>query len=156
MNYKDKLLKIRALEPTEKILAAAKKIGKKSSNTRFDYDPLNYIFYRSCIENGILKISLFLSGELNDGNYMSFYDIFFDYENQRDLVYDCRNHKWKHVLLYNLPFPERTSCVEKYENIYAYKEDQKRVQDYVFRNCDLWCDKDIWDSIVYFQEKTGE
>lgn len=44
MNYKDKLLKIRALEPTEKILAAAKKIGKKSSNTRFDYDPLNYIF----------------------------------------------------------------------------------------------------------------
>src|SRR5699024_11710897 len=66
MNYKDKLLKIRALEPTEKILAAAKKIGKKSSNTRFDYDPLNYIFYRSCIENGILKISLFLSGERSE------------------------------------------------------------------------------------------
>ena len=39
------------------------------------------------------------------------------------------------------------------KHIYAYKEDQKRVQDYVFRNCDLWCDKDIWDSIVYFQEK---
>ena len=153
MNYKDKLLKIRVLEPTEKILAAAKKIGKKSSNRRFNYDPLNYIFYRSCIENGILKISLFLSGELNDGNYTPFYDIFIDYENQRDLVYDCRNHKWKHVLLYNLPFPERTSCVEKHENIYAYKEDQKRVQDYVFRNCDLWCDKDIWDSIVHFQEE---
>ena len=77
MNYKDKLLKIRVLEPTEKILAAAKKIGKKYINRRFNYDPLNYIFYRSCIENGILKISLFLSGELNDGNYMSFYDIFF-------------------------------------------------------------------------------
>ena len=153
MNYKDKLLKIRVLEPTEKILAAAKKIGKKSINTRFNYDPLNYIFYRSCIENGILKISLFLLGELNDGNYTPFYDIFFDYEKQRDLVYDCRNHKWKHVLLYNLPFPERTSCVEKYENIYAYKEDQKRVRDYVFRNCDLWCDKDIWDSIVHFQEE---
>ena len=156
MNYKDKLLKIRVLEPTEKILAAAKKIGKKSSNRRFNYDPLNYIFYRSCIENGILKISLFLSGELNDGNYTPFYDIFFDYENQRDLVYDCRNHKWKHVLLYNLPFPERTSCVEKYENIYAYKEDQKRVQDYVFRKSPLLCDKDIWDSIVHFQEENRE
>ena len=29
MNYKDKLLKIRALEPTEKILAAAKKNREK-------------------------------------------------------------------------------------------------------------------------------
>src|SRR5699024_6047008 len=61
-----------------------------------------------------------------------------------------------HVLLYNLPFPERTSCVEKYENIYAYKEDQKQVQDYVFRKSPLLCNKDIWDSIVHFQEENRE
>lgn len=156
MNYKDKLLKIRVLEPTEKILVAAKEKRKKPVNRRFNYDPLNYIFYRSCIENGILKISLFLSGELNDGNYTPFYDIFFDYEKRRDLVYDCRNHKWKHAILYNLSFPERTSYVEEFENINAYKEDQKQVQDYVFRKIPLLCDKDIWDSIVHFQKENRE
>ena len=39
MNYKDKLLKIRVLEPTEKILAAAKEKRKKPVNRKFNYDP---------------------------------------------------------------------------------------------------------------------
>ena len=91
MNYRDKLLKIRALKPTEEMVAVAREKRKRSSNMGLSTEPQNYIFYRSCLEDGILKISLFLSEELNNGKYTPFYNVFLDYEKRRDLVYDCRN-----------------------------------------------------------------
>lgn len=69
MNYRDKLLKIRALKPTEEMVAVAREKRKRSSNMGLSTEPQNYIFYRSCQEDGILKISLFLSEELNNGKY---------------------------------------------------------------------------------------
>lgn len=156
MNYREKLLKIRALKPTEEMVAVAREKRKRSSNMGLSKEPQNYIFYRSCLEDGILKISLFLSEELNIGKYTPIYDVFLDYEKRRDLVYDCRNQKWKRSILYNLSFPENTSYVKEYAEEYTYEDYRDQIQEYVFRERSPLCAQDTWDSIVHFQEENRE
>ena len=156
MNYKDRLLKMRVLMPTEKIIAAAKEKLTLPVDPYFSWRTLNYIFYRSCLENGILKISLFLSEDINNGKYTSFYDVFLDYEKRRDLVYDCRNHKWSSAVLDKLPFPGYIGYDGRRTDEYTSEEERKQVQDYVFRTPDFCGTSNIWYSIVQFQEKNRE
>lgn len=156
MNYKDRLLKMRVLMPTEKIIAAAKEKLTQPVDPCFSWRTLNYIFYRSCLEDGILKISLFLSEDINNGKYTSFYDVFLDYEKRRDLVYDCRNHKWSSAVLDKLPSPRYIGYDGRRTDEYTSEEERKQVQDYVFRTPDFCGTSSIWYSIVYFQEKNRE
>ena len=156
MNYKDRLLKMRVLMPTEKMITAAKEKMSMPVNPHFSWSIPNYVFYRSCLENGILKISLFLSEDINNGKYTSFYDVFLDYEKRRDLVYDCRNHKWSSAVLDKLSFPRYIGYDGRRTDEYTSEEERKQVQDYVFRTPDFYGTSNIWYSFVYFQGKNRE
>lgn len=156
MNYREKLLKIRALKPTETMFAMAKEKREKATNKAFHNGSKNYIFYRTCLEDGILKISLFLSEDINNGECTPYYDVFLDYEKRKDLVYDHRKQKWKYSILYNLQFPAHTNYAPILSDRYVFEEEQGQVHDYVFRKSTRWCAKNIWCSIVHFQEKNRE
>jgi len=82
---------------------------------------------RCCVQNGILKISCFLTDNMRLGGTLSVYDIYCDYKAKEYLTYSRQKDKWLTASLYRLDWPTYWLSIE---NVYVSREAKKTIRKY--------------------------
>lgn len=139
-------------------IPTVKKEGRRQ--TRGYYKFSHYIV--GYLQNGILKISVFLAVHLRFGGNKPIYEIFFDRENEQFMTYDFLEQRWSNAMIENLretfldesvhidseSEPEiRRYFQEEKDLVYAMDKFQKHVRE----NSLMRRDKkvtDVWKSIM--------
>lgn len=82
---------------------------------------------RCCVQNGILKISCFLTDNMRFGGTLSVYDIYCNYKTKEYLTYSRQKDKWLTASLYRLDWPTYWLSIE---NVYVSREAKKTIRKY--------------------------
>ena len=102
-------------------------------------------YFRAIVENGILKVAVFMQKELQYRNKAPLYEVYCDKENSTYTTYDIEECKWRTAKIDNLPYPEIPSVYQS-EN-WQQDRDRKIVNDYFGTGQN----KDIYAAVLSFQ-----
>lgn len=135
---KKRLLETPFLELTEQMRAHALSNRRvKESSTKFEtiYDV--YSYFRAAVENGILRIDIYLTDWIRDGKTDPVYRMFFDRTEEDFVTYDMENRKWKNARIYNL---EKLGIFWDTE-VYLEQEDRRVIMDYLGLSSVRWIEE---------------
>lgn len=114
---KKKLLSLRTLNATDKMMELAKEDMPRAAGWNGQEHEYKYGMYLRCQQlSGILKISIFFCEELKQGITEAYYDLFCNPEGDEWITYDRREETWKTAKLDMLYKPSYVYYSGKYMN----------------------------------------
>lgn len=150
---KRELLAMRRLYATSKMVATAKEDVPQKITVNTYWGPRQelrqkyHLYMRCCIENSILKISLFYPDNLRVNGRQPSYEVYVDRSARRFITYDCINSKWREAKVDRLNWPQTW-----YEpDVWVSSADSKAVEDYLGPSDE----KGYW-AILEYQKKLRE
>lgn len=149
---KRELLAMRQLNATSKMVEAAKQDvpQKITVNTYWGSRQEIYqkypLYMRSCIENEILKVSLFYADNLRVNGRQPSFEIYIDRSAERFITYDKINNKWREAMINHLEQPQ----IYDTPNVWISTADAKTVADY------LNSEQEGYGAILTYQRKLRE
>jgi len=150
---KRELLAMRQLYATTKMVATAKEdVPQKVTvntywGTRQELRQKYHLYMRCCIENDILKASLFYPDNLRVNGRQPSYEIYIDRSTGRFITYDCINSKWREAKVDRL---ERSQMWYE-SNVWVSSTDSKAIETYLGPS-----DKKGYEAILEYQQKQRE
>lgn len=140
---KKQLLKLEMIEPTEEMLELAKKDVPKKSNLYWkERDVYQYgTFFRSQIEDDILKVGIFFTDQIRAGRRLPAYILFIDKAADEFITLEVEKNRWRKSMLVNLDWPAYYYVSGKYickdigilnEYLKGSNGDYKDLQEYQY------------------------
>lgn len=133
---KRELKKMKPLYPTAEMVKQAK--ADKAVVKKYYYSPrkeyLHDKYFRCCVEQGILKVAVFLVEDLKKDAKLPVYEIYFDKENMDFITFDTVSGKWRNAMLNALEMEKnisgKTPYITKKEGdmLHRYFSSEKGVE----------------------------
>lgn len=134
---KTKLLKMKELYASEDIIQIVRSdFGERRIVHGYSYHNSGaliykyYRFYRAEIEDGILKVAIYIRRNIALGQRHPDFTIFFDKENGEWITYEHTEERWLSAMIFNLPYK-----IESGENFRSYgwcsESDTKTINEYL-------------------------
>ena len=126
------LLKMDRLTATPDMMRYAKNdspamvtLGYREMREQYQYD----LYLRCRVQNGILKVSLFWTGNMHKGGNLPIYEVYFSREEKKFITYDCTYNKWLDSKLDRLDWPQYRSAY--YMKAYISRRTRITIRNYL-------------------------
>lgn len=126
------LLKMDRLTATPDMMRHAKNdspaivtLGYREMREQYKYD----LYLRCRVQNGILKVSLFWTGNMHKGGNLPIYEVYFSREEKKFITYDCTYNKWLDSKLDRLDWPQYRSAY--YMKAYISRRTRITMRNYL-------------------------
>nr|WP_325221435.1 PcfJ domain-containing protein [uncultured Oscillibacter sp.] len=150
---KCELLAMRKLYATSRMISVAKQDTPKKVKFNTYWGPREeirrkyWLYMRSCIENGILKVSLFYPDNLRVNGRQPSYEVYIDRNAGRFITYDRINNKWSKAKVDRLEWPRMPHTFD----VWVSNADSKMVASYLNS-----IDEKGYKAILSYQKKLRE
>lgn len=146
---KAQLLKMKDLPADDEMIQIAKHEKREKADHVYYRNPKRYQygkFFKACVIDEILKISVFFTEYMRFGGTEPVYDIFINKEKDDFITYDFLYQKWSNAKIDRLEWPEYALS----DKVFCSEETLKCIQEYLGK------DNEPYDAVLSFQEDVRE